>query len=335
MHTNVEWVTRHLRRLAALVNGRNLLWSVFPVISPSAHYFKCATTRKEDRQDILMQSFTPSQWAHRERSARGSNSNHTNRTVLSQSDGREGIGGTLQVLNPRATVTAIPNNEASLYMDDFSLDTPSFVTLSSPMKMRVCEVLWRRVQVQLICSSELSSEQFKQYSAVLCIRRRHHYGCLGSSALSISLDRRMHPVRMLSTKAKDSRKLMIGIEYGWRAKRVWFRAPNSAVYEQWNDVIRAAVQGSNGGGFEEDSLARWVERSGISMMETATTSGTGSVNRFSTDSYVRGCSKSYRSDIPDDEWSAEDAACRDLHQLRNNDGGERSHCVNPRRRSRS
>ncbi|KAK1934191.1 hypothetical protein P3T76_011394 [Phytophthora citrophthora] len=123
---------------------------------------------------------------------------------------------------------------------------------------------------------------------------------------------------MLSTKAKDSRNFKIGIEYGWRARRVWFRAPNRSVYEQWNDVIRAAVQGTHGGGFQEDSLARWVERSGISMMETATTSGAGSMDRFSTDSYVRGCSKSYRSDIPDDEWSAEDG----------NDRGERSHGVN-------
>ncbi|KAL3657454.1 hypothetical protein V7S43_017595 [Phytophthora oleae] len=137
---------------------------------------------------------------------------------------------------------------------------------------------------------------------------------------------------MLSTKAKDSRKLTIGIEYGWRAKRVWFRAPNVAVYEQWNDVIRAALHGNNGGGFdEEESLAKWVERSGISVMETATTSAVGSVDRFSTDSYVRGCSSSYRSDIPDDEWSAEDATCRELYQRRGKNTeptGERSHGVN-------
>ncbi|ETL87071.1 hypothetical protein L917_13641 [Phytophthora nicotianae] len=219
-------------------------------------------------------------------------------------DGKSSVGGTLQPINPRAhaTVTTIPNNEASLYMDDFCLDTPSFVTLASAMKMRVCEVFWRQVHVQLICSSELSTEQFKQYSAVMCVRRRR--GCLGSSALAISLDRRMHPVRMLSTKAKDSRKLKIGIEYGWRSKRVWFRAPNAAVYEQWNTVIRAALHGNGGGFDEEESLAKWFERSGVSMMETATTSGFCSMERFSTDSYGRGCSASYKSDIPDDEWCA-------------------------------
>ncbi|GMF26014.1 unnamed protein product [Phytophthora lilii] len=127
----------------------------------------------------------------------------------------------------------------------------------------------------------------------------------------------MHPVRMLPTKAKDARKLMIGIEYGWRAKHVWFRAPNSAIHEQWNDVIRAALQGYGGACDEEKSLAKWVERSGVSMMETATTSAVCSVDRFSTDSYARGCSNSYRSDIPDEEWSSEgEVARRDLCKVR-------------------
>ncbi|KAG3184830.1 hypothetical protein PC128_g13610 [Phytophthora cactorum] len=264
---------------------------------------------------------------HRERQIRGSSSvNHSGRTQ----DGKISVGGTLQPINPRAraTVTTIPNNEASLYMDDFCLDTPSFVTLTSGMKMRVCEVFWRRVHVQLICSSERSSEQFKQYSAVLYVRRRRH-GCYGSSALAISLDRRMHPVRMLSTKAKDSRKLTIGIEYGWRSKRVWFRAPNAAVYEQWNTVIRAALHGNCGGFDEEESLAKWVERSGVSMMETATTSAICSMERFSTDSYVRGCSTSYQSDIPDDEWFAEDASRRELYQLEDTDTpAEQNHYIN-------
>ncbi|KAL4137854.1 hypothetical protein KRP22_001396 [Phytophthora ramorum] len=217
----------------------------------------------------------------------------------------------LQPINPRAyaSVTTILNNEASLYMDDFSLDTPSFVTLASVMKMRACEVFWRRVHVQLICSREPPPEQFGIYSAVLCVRRRRRHGCLGSSSLAISLDRHMHPVRMLSTKAKDARKLMIGIEYGWRARHVWFRAPNVEVYEQWNDVIRAALQGYAGRD-EEKSLAKWVERSDISMIETATTSAACSTGRFSTDSYARGCSSSYRSEIPDEEWSAEDEAVR-------------------------
>lgn len=186
----------------------------------------------------------------------------------------------------------------------------------------------RRVHVQLICSREPSSEQLRQYSAVLCVRR-HRHGCIGSSALAISLDRRMHPVRMLSTKAKDARKLMIGIEYGWRSQHVWFRAPNSAVYEQWNDVIRAALQGYDSGCGEDDSLVKWVERSGVSMMEMTAMSAVCSFDRFSTDSYVRGCSNSYRSDIPDEEWSSEDeAGRRELYQLPDastNDG--RSHRV--------
>ncbi|EEY59146.1 uncharacterized protein PITG_11616 [Phytophthora infestans T30-4] len=237
-----------------------------------------------------------SQSTHRDRQPRGSKVR----------DGKISGGGPLQPINPRAraTVTTIPNNEASLYMDDFCLDAPSFVTLASAMKMRVCEVFWRQVHVQLICSSELSSEQFKQYSAVVCVRRRRQ-GCLGSSALAISLDRRMHPVRMLATKAKESRKLMIGIEYGWRSKRVWFRAPNAAVYEQWNTVIRAALHGNCGGFDQDEELAKWVERSGVSMMETTTTSVNCSMERFSTDSYGRGYSTSYQSVIPDDEWSAE------------------------------
>lgn len=133
----------------------------------------------------------------------------------------------------------------------------------------------------------------------------------------------MHPVRVLSTKAKDARKLLIGIEYGWRSRRVWFRAPNSAVYEQWNDVIRAALQGCNGGGCdEEESLAKWVERSGISMMETATTSAVCSMDRFSSDSYARGCSSSYRSDIPDDEWFESEVARRELYRLRRSSSDE-------------
>jgi hypothetical protein len=115
----------------------------------------------------------------------------------------------------------------------------------------------------------------------------------------------MHPVRMLSTKAKDARKLTIGIEYGWRAQHVWFRAPSSAVYEQWMDVIRAALQGQGGPCDDEYSLAKWVERSGVSMMETATTSAVCSVDRFSADSYARGGSSSFRSDIPDNEWTPE------------------------------
>ncbi|KAG7378795.1 hypothetical protein PHYPSEUDO_009492 [Phytophthora pseudosyringae] len=300
----------------------------------------------------MMRVFSPSsRLAQRERRARGSSSRYSDRDAISgrSRNERNNVGGTLQPINPRAhaSVTTVPNNEASLYMDDFCLDTPSFVTLASAMKMRVCEVFWlacnavawcergkrawqpgradllwcfilasfrRRVQMQLICSREPSSDQLRKYSAVLCVRRRRRHGCIGSSAVAISLDRRMHPVKMLSTKAKDSRKLTIGIEYGWRSKHVWFRAPNVAVYEQWNDVIRAALQGNGGAGFdEEESLAKWVERSGISMMETATTSGVG---RCSTDSYLRGCSSSYRSDIPDDEWSGEgDAARRVLYQL--------------------
>ncbi|KAG6579943.1 Alpha-ketoglutarate-dependent dioxygenase alkB 6 [Phytophthora cinnamomi] len=214
-------------------------------------------------------------------------------------------------------------------MDDFTLDTPTFVTLASEMKMRTCEVFWCRVHVQLICSNEPSQDQFRQYSAVLCVRRRRCHGCLGSSSLAISLDRRMHPVRMLSTKAKDARKLMIGIEYGWRSRHVWFRAPNSAVYEQWNDVIRAALQDCGRACDAEESLAKWVERSGISMMETAATSAVCSVDRFSSDSYARGCSSSYRSDIPDDEWSDSEIARRGLY-LRGSsadDTGERRHRI--------
>ncbi|EGZ24786.1 hypothetical protein PHYSODRAFT_482983 [Phytophthora sojae] len=259
-----------------------------------------------------MQAPSPSSHcAHRDRTARGSSSNRANNSRKS------GIGGILQPINPRAhaSITTIPNNEVSLYMDDFTLDTPTFVTLASEMKMRICEVFWRRVHVQLICSREPSPDQFRQYSAVLCVRRRRRHGCIGSSSTAISLDRRMHPVRVLSTKAKDARKLLIGIEYGWRSRRVWFRAPNSAVYEQWNDVIRAALQGCNGGGCdEEESLAKWVERSGISMMETATTSAVCSMDRFSSDSYARGCSSSYRSDIPDDEWFESEVARRELRE---------------------
>ncbi|KAE8881105.1 hypothetical protein PF005_g27643 [Phytophthora fragariae] len=238
-----------------------------------------------------MQALSPStQWAHRDWSAQ-EGSSQTNRAANSKS----GIGGILQPINPRAhaSITTIPNNEASLYMDDFTLDTPTFVTLASEMKMRSCEVFWRRVHVQLICSREPSPDRFRQYSAVLCVRRRRRHGCIGSSSTAISLDRRMHPVRMLSTKAKDARKLMIGIEYGWRSRHVWFRAPNSAVYEQWNDVIRAALQDCG-----------------------ATTSADCSVDRCSSDSYARGCSSSYQSDIPDDEWSESEVARRERYRLR-------------------
>ncbi|OWZ18390.1 hypothetical protein PHMEG_0007517 [Phytophthora megakarya] len=254
-----------------------------------------------------METFAPIQ---RERPPQGSSSSRP----ANSGDGKIVFRNTLQLIKPRAhaSVTTIQNNEASLYMDDFSLDVPTFVTLASSMKMRACKVFWRRVHVQLICSREPTSDQLRQYSAVLCVRLRRH-GFFGSSVLAISLDRRMHPVRMLSTKAKDSRKLKIAIEYGWRSKHVWLRAPNRAVYEQWNDVIRSALQGNGGGFDEEESLAKWVERSGISMMETATTNGLCSFDRVSTDSYGRHCSSSYESDIPDEEWSGEGDALH--HEL--------------------
>ncbi|GMF15629.1 unnamed protein product [Phytophthora fragariaefolia] len=144
----------------------------------------------------------------------------------------------------------------------------------------------------------------------------------------------MHPVRMLSTKAKDARKLMIGIEYGWRPRRVWFRASSSAVYEQWNDVIRAALENCRSGECdEEESLAKWVERSEISTMETAATSGVYSADRCSSDSYARDCSSSYRSDIPDDEWRESEATRRELYQQRGSSADdtdvpvERSHRI--------
>ncbi|KAE9069992.1 hypothetical protein PF007_g27100 [Phytophthora fragariae] len=52
------------------------------------------------------------------------------------------------------------------------------------------------------------------------------------------------------------------------------------------------------------------------MMETATTSADCSVDRCSSDSYARGCSSSYQSDIPDDEWSESEVARRERYRLR-------------------
>lgn len=218
----------------------------------------------------------------------------------------------------------VTSNEEDLDIKNFRRPFPSFVTLISPMKMRVCEVFWRRVHVHFIC---FPSVETKQTSTVLCIRRRRHHG---SCVLAISLDRRLHPVRLLSKQKKDSRKLRIGFEYGWHAKRLWLRAPNAAVYDQWMTVIRAAFDVTDLGCYNENLSGKWRESSSILMMETATMSEVDSMDRISLDSYVRTTSNSFQSDIPDEEWTArDDVGTHEWYELRKSQSEKSDAAVRP------
>ncbi|KAL8021138.1 hypothetical protein Plhal710r2_c011g0051581 [Plasmopara halstedii] len=201
----------------------------------------------------------------------------------------------------------VTKSKADIDMDSFCCPYPSFVTLASQMKMRVCELFWRRVHVHLISLIEVSSPQSKQNSAVLCIQRRRRHGGFGSCVIAISLDRSIHPVRLLPNSIRASRKLMIGIEYGWHPKHLWLRAPNSAVYEQWSTIFQAAF-GGNGIEYDDELFEKRSETNSSSILKLATAVGVSSTDRKSHDSYTRYRSISYQSDIPDEEWTVEEKA---------------------------
>ncbi|RLN47840.1 hypothetical protein BBJ28_00021346, partial [Nothophytophthora sp. Chile5] len=160
--------------------------------------------------------------------------------------------------------------------------------------------------VQLTCFSGSLLESLDSESVVLRVHRRHRK-CLGRAPLDITLDRRVHPVRLLPVSTRDVRKLVFGVEFGWRSRRIWFRAPNPEVYEQWGTALRAALLSfgsSHGGG--GPAMASDGEHSEVSTVMT-TTPHCDDGERTSGDSYTReGSSDSFRSEIPDDEWSDED-----------------------------
>lgn len=63
--------------------------------------------------------------------------------------------------------------------------------------------------------------------------------------LEIDLGGSVHPVRMLPVSGKDVHNLRFGLVYGPKRKRVRFRAPDVATYDNWEMVLEVAVEGSS------------------------------------------------------------------------------------------
>lgn len=60
--------------------------------------------------------------------------------------------------------------------------------------------------------------------------------------VEIELGASVHPVRMLPVSGKDVRNLRFGLVYGPKRKRVRFRAPDPATYDNWEMILEVAVE---------------------------------------------------------------------------------------------
>ncbi|KAF1789555.1 EF-hand domain pair [Phytophthora cactorum] len=88
------------------------------------------------------------------------------------------------------------------------------------MQMQACRVFW--------CAK----------STISIVLKRELADCTPK----IDLGGSIHPVRMLPVSGKDVRNLRFGLVYGPKRKRVRFRAPDVATYDNWEMVLEVAVE---------------------------------------------------------------------------------------------
>ncbi|OWZ24536.1 RxLR effector protein [Phytophthora megakarya] len=111
-------------------------------------------------------------------------------------------------------------------------------TLETPMQMQSCRLFWHKSTLSIILKRELADCTPSREIPVLYIKRPAIFG----GDLEIDLGGSIHPVRMLPVSGKDVRNLRFGLVYGPKRKRVRFRAPDAATYDNWEMILEVAVE---------------------------------------------------------------------------------------------
>ncbi|ETN13220.1 hypothetical protein PPTG_08115 [Phytophthora nicotianae INRA-310] len=111
-------------------------------------------------------------------------------------------------------------------------------TLETSMQMQACRIFWHKSTISIVLKRELSDCTPSREIPVLYIKRPSIFG----GDLEIDLGGSVHPVRMLPVSGKDVRNLRFGLVYGPKRKRVRFRAPDVATYDNWEMVLEVAVE---------------------------------------------------------------------------------------------
>ncbi|KAE8985711.1 hypothetical protein PR003_g23084 [Phytophthora rubi] len=111
-------------------------------------------------------------------------------------------------------------------------------TLEAPMQMQSCHLIWHKSTLSIVLRRELADCAPSREVPVLHVKRSTLFG----GDLEIDLGGSVHPVRMLPVSGKDVRDLRFGLVYGAKRKRVRFRAPDAATYDNWEMVLEVAVE---------------------------------------------------------------------------------------------
>ncbi|KAG7385666.1 hypothetical protein PHYPSEUDO_001228 [Phytophthora pseudosyringae] len=106
------------------------------------------------------------------------------------------------------------------------------------MQMQSCRLIWHKSTLSIILKRELTDCAPSREVPVLHVKRSAIFG----GDLEIDLGGGVHPVRMLPVSGKDVRNLRFGLVYGPKRKRVRFRAPDAAAYDNWELVLEMAVE---------------------------------------------------------------------------------------------
>ncbi|POM79055.1 RxLR effector candidate protein [Phytophthora palmivora] len=106
------------------------------------------------------------------------------------------------------------------------------------MQMQSCHLFWHKSTLSIILKRELADCTPSREVPVLYVKRPAIFG----GDLEIDLGGSVHPVRMLPVSGKDVRNLRFGLIYGPKRKRVRFRAPDVATYDNWEMVLEVAVE---------------------------------------------------------------------------------------------
>ncbi|EGZ15604.1 hypothetical protein PHYSODRAFT_444664, partial [Phytophthora sojae] len=111
-------------------------------------------------------------------------------------------------------------------------------TLETPMQMQSCHLFWHKSTLSIVLKRELADCEPSREVPVLHVKRSALFG----GDLEIDLGGSVHPVRMLPVSGKDVHNLRFGLVYGPKRKRVRFRAPDVATYDNWEMVLEVAVE---------------------------------------------------------------------------------------------
>ncbi|KAF4044794.1 hypothetical protein GN244_ATG02705 [Phytophthora infestans] len=111
-------------------------------------------------------------------------------------------------------------------------------TLETSMQMQACRMFWHKSTISIVLRRELGDCTPSREVPVLYVKRPAIFG----GDLEIDLGGSVHPARMLPVSGKDVRNLRFGLVYGPKRKRIRFRAPDAATYDNWEMILEVAVE---------------------------------------------------------------------------------------------